>query len=267
MVSLWSRLLLFLTILTIGNTDTNDIADDLNISDIATITKPDTPAVVGGVAGEFYRYKHQTAYEKPTDDNRIVSLRMASDIKCRACEVLVESLVNKTNSKSEDRIMDQFDGDLKEKPVSTGNEQVDRVNKHRRACNKHFKDELMLKGWTVRKCEETLERQGESSHLNKSWCLAKSEVPLTQFQVDTYSIHNDALFYACEQTVATHGHEIAAIITEKLTDGLPLFKASHIACLEAADCEGELVRKRRGERKTKMEKRKRRKTGVALPEL
>ncbi|CAE7772904.1 PDE9A [Symbiodinium sp. CCMP2592] len=68
---------------------------------------------VSGSEGEYFRYKH--VFVKPPDDeDRVEALKMAADFKCTACEVLLQSLLQRAESMTEDHIMDQFDGELEE---------------------------------------------------------------------------------------------------------------------------------------------------------
>ncbi|CAE7224199.1 PDE9A [Symbiodinium natans] len=68
------------------------------------------------------QYKH--VFVKPPDDeDRVEALKMAADFKCTACEVLLQSLLQRAESLTEDHIMDQFDGELEETVELTDNPQ------------------------------------------------------------------------------------------------------------------------------------------------
>jgi len=201
---------------------------------------------VSGAEGEFFRYKH--VFVKPPDDeDRVSSLKMTEDMRCKACEVMVESLLKRAESLSQDHIMDQFDGELESPVEFTNDPQENRVNKNRKGCNKHFKDELLLKGWAVRSCPDGATR---------TWCLEKSpEIP-TERDVDTYSTRNDAVFYACEHTLGRYGQELAEYIAERMEDGAPLHEVISTACRDAARCEGVKPKKKTKKKKKEAKKEK-----------
>ncbi|CAJ1418463.1 unnamed protein product [Effrenium voratum] len=196
--------------------------------------------LVSGSEGEYFRYKH--VFVKPPDDeDRMEALKMAKDITCSACEVLLDSLLKQAESMTEDHILDQFDGELLEPPALSDNAQENRVNQNRRGCNKHFKDELLLRGWAARKCAST---EGAE------WCLERGAPP-SERDVDTYNVRNEAVFYACESTVGRLGAEIAAKVAELKEDGLSLAEVVRIACQEAGRCDASKVKRRKGKAKSK----------------
>ena len=59
----------------------------------------------------------------------------------------MESLMAGAKSHSEDDIADMLDGDTDFKP--TGDAVTDHMLQHKKGCNKHFKDELVAKGFRV----------------------------------------------------------------------------------------------------------------------
>mmetsp|Transcript_133017 Transcript_133017/g.244035 ORF Transcript_133017/g.244035 Transcript_133017/m.244035 type:complete len:260 (-) Transcript_133017:88-867(-) len=200
---------------------------------------------IAGSAGEFYRYK--SVFVKPPDDeDRIESLKMSEEIKCTACEAILQSLMKRVESNSEDHIMDQLDGDLPEEVPYTNDPQQDRVNQNRKGCNKHFKDEMLFEGWAVEKC---------ISNTGKEWCLVKGNKP-TEEQVETFSSENDAFWYVCSATIAAHGSELASFIAERMEDSEPLKKAVKAACKKVADCDGTKLKKRQKAAKKRQEKEK-----------
>jgi len=211
---------------------------------------------ISGTDGEFFRYKH-VLIKPPDDDDRMESLRMAEDIKCTACVAIVRNLLKKAESNSEDHIMDQLDGELVEVPELTDNPQENRVNANRKGCNKHFKDELLLRGWSVSRCPEaegaklTVQAVNEEgaagtkgsevaplAREGQEFCLEQRSRLPTERDVDTYSTRNEAAFYACENTVARYAQEIASLIAQRLEDGGDREEAIHAACEEAARCRG-----------------------------
>jgi len=186
---------------------------------------------ISGSEGEYFRYKH--VFVKPPDDeDRVESLKMADDIKCTACEVLLHSLLNRAESLTEDHIMDQFDGELEQLPELTDNPQENRVNRNRKGCNKHFKDELLLRGWSARKCEPGPDASGEGP----AWCLEKSENLPSDRDVDTYAVRNEAVFHACESTIGRNGAEIAEQVVELKEEGVELAEIVRTACKKAGRC-------------------------------
>lgn len=219
---------------------------------------------ISGTEGEYYRYK-SVLIKPPDDEDRMESLKMSEDIKCRACELLLEGLLTKAESHSEDHIMDQLDGEMLEPPVIGDNPQENRVNSYRKGCNKHFKDELLLKGWIVQRCPEPEDTKimidgGEVKEAAGAaeaalparpaeWCLEQRSSPPTERDVDTYSTRNEAAFYACENTVGRYGQELAAFVAERLEDGGPVHQAIGAACREAARCQGVPRRGKKGQRR------------------
>lgn len=184
---------------------------------------------VSGAEGEYFRYKH--VFVKPPDDeDRMEALKMAQDLKCAACEVLLKSLVQRAESFTEDHIMDQFDGEMLEPAVIGENEQENRVNQNRKGCNKHFKDELLLRGWSASSCAKVDDSEGESAR----WCLEQSDRLPTEREVDTYNVRSEAIFYACEGTLGRNGPEMAAKLVElKEAEAGNLSEMIRVACREA----------------------------------
>eukprot|EP00929_Paragymnodinium_shiwhaense_P045200 TRINITY_DN23121_c0_g1_i1.p1 TRINITY_DN23121_c0_g1~~TRINITY_DN23121_c0_g1_i1.p1 ORF type:complete len:288 (-),score=72.25 TRINITY_DN23121_c0_g1_i1:185-985(-) len=217
---------------------------------------------ISGAGGEYFRYKH-VLIKPPDDDDRAEALRMSEDVRCQACEILLQSLLKKAESFSEDHIMDQLDGDLEPYKEST-DPQEERVNKNRKACNKHFKDELLLKGWNVHKCRPEAEAQADSSgDKKKEFCLTQSGGRTSDRDVDTYSVRSEAVFLTCEHTIAKHGPEIATMVSERLEDGGSVEEAAKAACLQAARCDpiaAEAERRKRAEESKKRRRRQRRKS-------
>lgn len=206
---------------------------------------------ISGTAGEYFRYAH-VLVKPPDDEDRMESLRMAEEVKCRACEVLLLELLKRTESNSEDHIMDQLDGEMREEPELMDSPQENRVRKNRRGCNKHFKDELLLKGWYVGLCPKEEAPADTEGVKRPTWCLNQRPSPPTQRDVDTYSVPHEAAFYACEDTVGRYGQEMASLLAERLEDGGNRTVAVSAACREAAHCAGRprkaraAGRKRRG---------------------
>lgn len=200
---------------------------------------------VSGSEGEYFRYKH--VFVKPPDDeDRMEALQMAKDIKCAACEVLLENLLQRAESFTEDHILDQFDGELLETAPSQ-NQQEHRVNQNRKGCNKHFKDELLLRGWFASRCEEDSEDTGqETGDSGKIWCLKRSDRLPTERDVDTYNVKNEAIFHACEGTIGRNGPEIAEKLVElkEAEREMTLSEMIKVTCREAGRCASKSKRKK-----------------------
>jgi len=89
----------------------------------------------------------------------------------------------------------------------------------------------------------------------------------TAKDVDTYSTRNEAVFYACENTIARHGHEVARFMAQSLEDGGDLGTAIKNACLEVANCDGSRGQKEQKSPKPKKEKRRKAKKEEELSYL
>jgi len=193
---------------------------------------------ISGNAGEYFRYK-SVLIKPPDDDDRREALQIAADIRCIACETMLQHLIGKAESHSEDHIMDQLDGELEGTVELTDNPQENRVNQNRKGCNKHFKDSLLLRGWAVQRCPEkpivTTNTDAESDAQPAVWCLQETNGQ-TARDVDTYSTRNDAAFHACEQTVGRYGQEIAAFVAEQKEEGASLATILRAACHGPAKC-------------------------------
>jgi len=223
---------------------------------------------ISGNAGEFWRYK-SVLIKPPDDEDRMEALKMSEDVKCAVCETILHRLMKRVESNTEDHIMDALDGEPSEIPELTGNDQEDRVNQNRRGCNKHFKDEVLLRGFAVKQCpavtvtiEATSIMDSDSADKDppraKTWCLENvgGADTIDEKAVDTYNTRHEAAFYACENTVARHGHEIASFLADRLDGGAGnLASAITDACLKAAACNGAGSSKSKKQRKGSAEKR------------
>jgi len=225
---------------------------------------------ISGNQGEFWRYKH-VLLKPPDDTDRMEALKMGEDIKCTTCETILHRLMKRVESISEDHIMDALDGEPDEIPELTGDDQADRVSSHKRGCNKHFKDEVLERGFLVEKCPavsvtiDTGDDADKDRPKHKEWCLRNAGSEKVGRGVDTYSTRSEAAFYACENTIARHGAEIASYLADKL-DGegsTSLAGAVKDACRKAARCDGAAGRKDKKRRKASGEKQVKKKTKKA----
>jgi len=206
---------------------------------------------IGGKEGDWSRYRHMRADEFGntigiTDEDRHLAVKIAHDVKCPACEALLERMVGRAKYKTEDGIMDVFENDTIPEWKVGLDQQLDQMMMNRKACNKHFKDEMLFEGWAVEKC---------ISNTGKEWCLVKGNKP-TEEQVETFSSENDAFWYVCSATIAAHGSELASFIAERMEDSEPLKKAVKAACKKVADCDGTKLKKRQKAAKKRQEKEK-----------
>jgi len=225
---------------------------------------------ISGNAGEFWRYKH-VLIKPPDDDDRMEALKMSEDIKCDVCETILHRLMKRAESNAEDHIMDVLDGEPAEIPETTGDEQEDRVNKNKRGCNKHFKDEVLLRGYVVRKCpaaavtivNDTAESASKDTSKPRLFCLESTGNLADSRAADTYSTTSEAVFYSCENTIARYGHEIAAFLAESLEAGGSVTGAVKEACLQAALCDGARERKPKKQKKASSEKRRKKKSDAS----
>lgn len=220
---------------------------------------------ISGNAGEFWRYKH-VLIRPPDDEDRMEALKMSEDVKCAVCETILHRLMKRVESNAEDHIMDALDGEPTEEFEPTGDDQEDRVNKNRRGCNKHFKDEVLLRGYVLRPCPEppqqVVQVEDDQNETNpqdqpkrKDNCL-ESAGNVDSRTADTYSTRSEAVFYACENTIARHGHEVARFLAETLESGGDLAVAITNTCLQAASCGG--AREKTPKTKEQGKKKKRR---------
>lgn len=206
---------------------------------------------IGGKEGDWSRYIHMRADKFGntigiTDADRQLAAKIADDVKCPACEALLERMVGRAKYKTEDGIMDVFENDTIPDWKVGQDAQVDQMMRDRKGCNKHFKDELLYEGWKVSRCV---------SNRAKEWCLEKGNKPSLE-QVETFSPENDAFWYVCSGILLAHGTELASFIAEKLEDSEPLKKAVKAACKQVADCDGSQLRKRQKKNKAKVKKAK-----------
>jgi len=182
--------------------------------------------MASGVTGEFMRYKY-LFYKQPSEDDRIEALATAQKIRCDVCTEIVASLAAQAKSFSEDDIADMLDGDTDY--ALTGELVTDRMLQHKKGCNKHFKDELIAKGFTVRQCKDVAPEKGAQEP-----CLHREPEPPGEQARETYEIWKESLFYACEQSVAHFKDDIAASLSEALRAGKNKTEAS--VCKSEARC-------------------------------
>jgi hypothetical protein len=119
---------------------------------------------VSGTSGEFFRYRHVYA-QPPSEEDRASSIGWSLDVQCEVCREITLSVLSRVRSTTEDDVLDLLEGPLDDRaqPVE-GDPQATRVVMNKRGCNKLYKDDLMVHGWRLKKCDE----------LGSRFCLVKS---------------------------------------------------------------------------------------------
>merc|ERR1712232_119962 len=121
------------------------------------------------------------------------------------CSVLVDSLIKRAKSFSEDDLADALEG-ITDYP-KTGDQVTDQMLSHKKGCNKHFKDELIAEGYVLRVCKDVIPGRNDSEP-----CLWQEQEKPNQQSVDSYELWKEGLFYACEKTVGTYNDVIAEFL-------------------------------------------------------
>lgn len=201
---------------------------------------PDNSLLIGS-RGEFFRYHTITGHEKPSQDNVDRSLALADEVRCEICETLLTQILKNAKSLSDaDEIYDLLEGHQEKEFKPTGDEQRDRIEEHKRGCNKHFKDEFVFKGYQVRNCDD--------EKPNGDICVKKMNFEPGKMYREAYDVEKEAVFYACQHTIGTYPDEITEVILEKGLKGIKK------ACI-AAKCVKPKYRKKTETKKGKKEKK------------
>lgn len=190
---------------------------------------------MSGASGEFFRYT-SVFVKPPDDDDRAEAIEMGNQVQCEVCELILGRLMLRVESNSEDHIMDQLEAFADPGPPSD-NEQENRVAKFKKSCNKHFKDEVLMKGHFITRCKPG-QFEDADGQPTRTWCLDRTESPVQERDTNTYSNRNEGVFYACEHTIAKYGSEIAAFMSSRLDEGGFINETVPLACSEAARCAG-----------------------------
>lgn len=181
-----------------------------------------------GTTGEFFRYKH-VFHKQPSEADRAEAIGLAVKVRCDACLQIMTSLLTKASTLDEDGLADQIEGN--EDYEKTGDHVTDVMLSHKKGCNKHFKDELIAKGWTLRTCKEVDAERNDTEP-----CLHReASAPSPQAQ-DSYELWKEVLFYACEQTVGRFGDALAQHLAEALPESLNRSRVVEDACRSHARC-------------------------------
>eukprot|EP00435_Cladocopium_sp_Y103_P062928 s825_g24.t1 len=104
-------------------------------------------------------------------------------------------------------------------------------------------DTCVRRGWSASRCEAKVDHsEGESE---AKWCLEQSDRLPTEREVDTYSVRNEAIFYACEGTLGRNGPEMAEKLLElKEAEAGNLSEMIRVACREAGRCASKSKRRK-----------------------
>jgi hypothetical protein len=168
-----------------------------------------------GTAPEFFRYR-SVYVSLPTEDDRTEALRRSRFVQCDVCTQILSHL-RISEVSDEDRALDLLEGDIQDTRTSIPIDiQMERVLKSKRGCQRHFKDSLMALGWKLVACERN------------QFCIHKG-TPRDADDMDTYTVENEALFYACENTIGANIDQIARLATKSRTTTGEL-------CKRAAKC-------------------------------
>jgi len=178
-----------------------------------------------GMTGEFFRYVNLMGDSQPSMENQSKSLKLADDIRCDVCETILRHMIKKINPITEDSVDDAIEGMTDNEHEYTyknsDGSQQSQVDWHKRGCNKHFKDEFVALGYHVVPCKDNPQRG----------CVKRDKENLpNKHSIETYEIWKEAVFYACEQTVATYADEFRKAIVKH---GMG---AIQFACREEANC-------------------------------
>lgn len=149
------------------------------------------------------------------------------------CVHLLRSLLSRARSYSEDDIADVLEGNTDYE--RTGDAVEDQMLKHKKGCNKHFKDDLVAEGFMLRPCKEVApEIKNDTSP-----CLWQSPEKPSKQAVDTYEVWKEGVFYACEQSISHHTDALSEALAERLRGqrDVNLTEVAQQACQKVAKCE------------------------------
>mmetsp|Transcript_165098 Transcript_165098/g.524528 ORF Transcript_165098/g.524528 Transcript_165098/m.524528 type:complete len:302 (-) Transcript_165098:32-937(-) len=184
-----------------------------------------------GVTGEYFRYKH-LFWKQPSEKDRDEAIQVANKIRCDVCAAIVGALVRKAKSFSEDHLADVLEGGAEYE--RTGDAVHDRMLEHKKGCNKHFKDELIAEGFTLKSCKDVIPGRNDSEP-----CLFQDESQKPNEQsMDSYEMWKECLFYACEQTVSRFGDSLAQYLADALPGASDRTAVIRTGCELQARCLG-----------------------------
>lgn len=180
------------------------------------------------------RYLHYDDMPQHTDRNH--AMLAGGDVKCEACSGIIRDLLNGLSAKKllgqgndEVVIFDALEAALsdEEKELATkdGLTDMEKYVAYRRAgCNKLFKDNWLAQGWRIRSGHQLAEHQPFDAPTEQQapWAFARQSSRLPSAKdMDTYSVQNEAMFYACEATIGRHSDDIAEALVKELKTTTP----------------------------------------------
>jgi len=185
-----------------------------------------------GQSGEYFRYKHMF-YKKPTEADFENAQKVAHEVRCTVCVHILQSLLSRARSYSEDDIADVLEGNTEYE--RTGDAVEDQMLKHKKGCNKHFKDDLIAEGFMLRPCKEVAPEVKNDT----SPCLWQSGEKPSKQAVDTYEVWKEGVFYACEQSISHHTDALSEALAEQLRAArdVNFTEVAQEACHRISKCE------------------------------
>ncbi|CAE8593575.1 unnamed protein product [Polarella glacialis] len=190
----------------------------------------------------------------PDESEKDEALSVIPKVRCDVCATILNSLLSKARSFSEDDLADALEGNADHE--LTGDTVRDRMLSHKKGCNKHFKDELISEGYALRQCREVVEGRSDSDP-----CLWRAPDRPNQNAADTYELWKEIFFYSCEQSIGSHRDAMVEVLMERL-EGRSLAEVNRTAlsrevCEVTARCgAGAKGKKTKGEHQAKAKKPK-----------
>lgn len=189
------------------------------------------------------RYIRFERHPNPLDKEK--AILGGGDVKCTVCEVILVDIMQSVRVMSDrDALLEAMEADSVEKEdvEKAATDMLKHVAKHKKGCNKLFKDNFFLKGWDIVWDVKLLDGQTEESeHWKKAvWAYARhtGNIP-NETEVNTYTVSREVAHYACEHTVAKHRDELAAYLAKqaKALEGQKLADLVAEACKKKAKCQ------------------------------
>jgi hypothetical protein len=175
-----------------------------------------------GTSAEFFRYR-SVFVRAPNDEDRAESLRLSQHVLCDVCETVLSRVLKNVNFRDEDAVLDALEGiNIHERPFR--DPQMERIRIGKRGCQRHFKDSLMAHGFRL--------SHTECTPPDRKFCLFQGS-PRDSDDMDTYTRDNEALFFACEQTVGAHIDQIAKYVNSLTRISTDTFS---IICRKISKC-------------------------------
>jgi len=210
-----------------------------------------------------YRYTRYDVTPQTTDvDHAILA---GGDVKCKVCEIILQDLFGTGESKDYDSIEDALVADsVTEEAIEKAENEMERfVVKHKKGCNKLYKDNFLAHGWTITNCTRLAEGQNASTPkaARAAWaCVEKSSNKPSDQELKTHSIPKEAAHYACQVTIERNRDELAEYLAEQFKkphsrDTQSVKELYEFACRKPGKCLVRGEKESPTERVKKMEKR------------